>query len=195
MEKIMDTFEVEAKWELNYAQYILLQDFMLSIESKRTNGYDMFFENPFLHEKQLLRFRPRPDGTGFITVKKLVAPYIRRENEIKLSNKNNKKEIVAFLDDIGYEYNKSIIKSGFSIEHLRLGDKQYHVALYLATHKEKVRYFLELEMDKTCVNHKNPYDSAEILKENCHKLFSDTLKGLLSEEEVVLCDKLLYDYF
>lgn len=190
----MSVYEIEAKWELDIDQYIKLHDFFVKCGAARTSGTDIFCINKLDPSQNPMRLRIRPDGTGFVTIKKMVKNYIRRENELKLSSKNVAEEVLAVVDDLGYTPFLKIHKSGVNLE-VKIGSSDFHIALYAALSGDKVKYFLELELDKGIVDHKNPENSANTLETSLWSFFNVTLKKMIQEEDIKLCDKMLWQYF
>jgi len=195
----MNWYEIEAKWEITFAAYRDLHDYFMKMDgAKRISSTDHFYHLASCGD-DLLRLRIRPDGAGFITVKKLIQKYVRRENEIKLSKDNEPEQVFKVLEDLGAEERLQIHKAGLNFE-LYLGAEREipcHIGLYLATanNTDMVRFFLELEIDKEYTGYLDPKQSTDILQAAMSDFLDMYVYDVCKKEDVKECDKLLYQYF
>lgn len=195
----MNWYEIEAKWEINFQGYMKLHDYFMKMEgAKRISSTDHFYHLATCGD-DLLRLRIRPDGAGFITVKKLVQKYVRRENEIKLSKDNEPEQVFKVLEDLGAEERLQIHKAGLNFE-LHLGANREipcHIGLYLATanNTDMVRFFLELEIDKEYTGLLTVEQNTEVLQTAMNEFLDLFVYDFCKKEDVKECDKLLYKYF
>jgi adenylate cyclase class IV len=191
----MVTYEVEAKWELDFNGYAELHDFFMKFDgAKRISSTDHFYKSVAIGD-DVMRLRIRPEGAGFITVKKLVAKYVRRENEIKLSKDNEPEQIFEVLKDLNFKECLQIHKAGVNFS-IKLGEEQipHHVGLYMATANtsDKVKFFLELEVDKEYIYHNNVEKDVRDFEARIPYFLVDHVSSVIPLKE---CDKLLWQYF
>ena len=195
----MQSYEIEAKWEIDFGAYSKLHDYFMKMDgAKRISSTDHFYHLATCGD-DLLRLRIRPDGAGFITVKKLIQKYVRRENEIKLSKDNDPEQVFRVLVDLGAQERLQIHKAGLNFE-LYLGANREvpcHIGLYLATanNTDMVRFFLELEIDKEYTDCLTVQQSTEILKTVMSDFLDMYVYDFCKKQDVMECDKLLYQYF